>query len=364
LLIYIYMYPIILAGGTGTRLWPVSRKESPKQIQPFLDGETLLLKTYKRLINSAPTENIFLSTNISLFNEAKKQLKDLPLKNFVLEPVKRDTAGALGLSLLKILKRDKDGVFVYINSDAYIKNEKEYDRLLRLGESIIQKNPEKTLLIGINPTYPETGYGYIEVGNFLKKFNEDDVFIVNSFKEKPDLETAKRYLESAKYLWNPTLIIARADYFLSLYKKHLPEMYDILMKINEAIDTDDEDDVIADYFSQITPISIDNGILEKEKDMIVMPGNFGWTDIGHWRAILDILSEDGKDNVELTNHIHTDSFGNFIYSLTGKLTATIGLENMIIVETEDALLICPKNRAQDVKKIVQKLEEREMKEYL
>jgi len=358
------MYPIIFAGGTGTRLWPVSRKESPKQIKPFLDGETLLLKTYKRILNIESAQNIFLSTNIKLFTEAKKELQGLPDKNFILEPLKRDTAPALALSLLKILKRNKDGIFVCVYSDAFIKDEKEYTRILKLGENIVKQNPNKILLVGINPSYPETGYGYIKSGEFFKNFEGDDVFNVDGFKEKPDLETAKKYLESTDYLWNPTVIMARADHFLGLYKKYLPEMYDILMKINEAIDTDDEDEVIADLFPIINPISTDHGILEKEKEMLVIPANFGWTDVGHWRAILDILSNDSNDNIELSNHIHTDSSGNLIYSLTGKLTATIGLENMIIVETEDALLICPKDRAQDVKKIVQKLEEQKLTKYL
>lgn len=357
------MYPVILAGGVGTRLWPVSRRNSPKQIKPFLDGESLILKTYKRIKKIAPKENIFLSTNIALLKDIQDELYDLPNKNFVLEPVRRDTAAAFGLSLLKILKRDKDGIFVYINSDAHIKDEKEYERILKLGEQIIKEEPNRILLIGINPTYPETGYGYIEVGDFYKNVGED-IFNVASFKEKPDLETAKRYLESSKYFWNPTLIIAKANNFLENYKRYLPEMYDILMKINEAIDTEDEDSVIEDLFSRITPISIDKGILENAREMIVLPGNFGWTDIGHWRAIADILSDEGKDNIELANHIHTDSSGNLIYSLTGKLTATIGLQNMIIIETEDALLICPRDRAQDVKAIVEKIEKADLKKYL
>lgn len=358
------MYPIIIAGGHGTRLWPVSRRNSPKQIKPFLGGKTLLYKTYQRLLKSIPAENIFLSIGKSFYEYAKKETPGIPEQNIILEPARRDTAAALGLALLKVYQHDKDGIFVYVNSDNFVKDEEEFNRVLKLGEKVVLDNPDKTLLVGIKPTYPETGYGYIKTAELFKSIGEDRVFKVEEFVEKPDIETAKKYLESGQFFWNPTLIIAKAEHFIGLYKKHLPEMYDKLNKIASCFGGPHEKDAAEEIFPTISPISIDYGILEKEHNMLALPADFGWMDIGHWRAIRDMLAQREEDNVEVGKHIHIDSRGNLIYSVNNKLIATAGLENMLIVETDDAIMVCPKDRAQDVKKIVKKLEEEGMEEYL
>ncbi|MCG2694318.1 mannose-1-phosphate guanylyltransferase [Candidatus Parcubacteria bacterium] len=348
--------PIIIAGGQGTRLWPISRKGEPKQIKPFLNGKTLLKKTYERLLVNIPGENIFLSTTKLLRDAVKKEMEGLPEENIIIEPEPRGTAAALGLSLFRILKKDKDAIFVYINSDNFIKDEKEYHETLSVGEKIVLENPGKVLLIGVKPDCPETGYGYIKVGENAGKIDEHKFYSVKKFVEKPNLETAKQFLESGEYFWNPTLIIARADYFLSLYKKHLPDMYDKLLEITESPEK------IERIFPTIEAMSIDCGILEKESNMLVLPADFGWMDIGHWKAIWDMHALGIDDNIEIGRHIHLDSRGNLIYS--DKLVATIGLENMLIIDSHDALLVCPKDRAQDVKKIVEKFKEKNKEEYL
>lgn len=358
------LYPIIMAGGQGTRLWPVSRKASPKQVRPFLDGKTLLHKTYLRLLKGVPAENIYLSTNKSLFEEVRKEAPDLPEKNIILEPARRDTAAALGLALFKIYKRDSEGIFVYVNSDNFIKDETEYIRVLKLGEEIVQKFPEKTLLVGVKPAYPETGYGYIRAGKEFANFLGGAVYEAEEFVEKPNLETAKKFLERGNYFWNPTLIIGRVDNFLGLYEKHLPEMYGKLREIAGYFDTPQEEWVMERIFPEIVPVSIDYGILEKEREMLIMPADFGWMDIGHWRAIWEMSAETPADNVAVGRHIHIGSAGNLIYSTGKKLVATVGLQDMMIIETEDTIMICPKDRAQDVKKIVKKLEEDGLVEYL
>lgn len=358
------LYPIIMAGGQGTRLWPVSRKASPKQVRPFLDGQTLLHKTYLRLLKGVPVENIYLSTNKSLFIEARKEVPDLPEENIILEPVRRDTAAALGLALFKIYKRDPQGIFVYVNSDNFVKGETEYIRILKLGEEIAKRFPEKVLLVGVKPFYAETGYGYIKAGREFARFLGGVVYEAEEFVEKPDLETAEKFLESGNYFWNPTLIIGRVDNFIRLYEKHLPEMYIKLREIAQYFDTPKEDWVMERIFPQIEPVSIDYGILEKEREMLVLPADFGWMDIGHWRAIWEMSAETQDDNVAVGRHIHIGSAGNLIYSTGKKLVATVGLQDMMIIETEDTIMICPKDRAQDVKKIVKKLEEDGFAEYL
>ena len=358
------LYPIIIAGGQGTRLWPVSRRKNPKQIRPFLGEKTLLCKTYERLLKIVPKEHIFLSTTKQLAEEAKRETLGIFDRHILAEPVRRDTAAALGLALAKLYKEDENSIFVYVNSDNHLKDENEYGRILKLGEKIVEENPDRVLLIGVNPGYPETGYGYIKTGQEFKKAGNDVIYNVEKFIEKPDLATAEKFLQEKNYLWNPTLIIAKTEYFLSLYKKYLPEMFLLLQEIGKAFGTPAENETIEKNFPQIKPISIDYGILEKEKEMLVLPADFGWMDIGHWRSIWSLLASDGQDNVAIGKHIHIDSSGNLIYSLSDKLFATVGLVNMLIIETDDAIMMCPKDKAQDVKKLVKKLEEEGMEKYL
>lgn len=353
------MYPIIMAGGSGTRLWPVSRKNKPKQVRPFIDGDTLLQKTYKRLLRGFIDEKIYITTSPQLKNSILEQLPSFNEGNFSIEPCRKGTASALGLVLIKIYKRDKDANFVFINSDSFIKNENAFIEKLNLAEKILDKNPEKIILLGIKPTYPETGYGYIKIGECV----EDNLFKVEKFIEKPNIVTAKSFLDSGDYLWNPTLIMSKVSYFLNLFKKHLPDTYNYLMEIEKYIDTPLEEKMIMENFLHTTDISVDYGILEKEIDMLVMPADIGWSDIGHWRAIKDILS-DGEENIIKGKSINIDSYNNLIYSTSQKLIGTIGLKDMIIVETEDALLICPKDRAQEVKEIVSNIKEQGLENFL
>ncbi|MDO8505225.1 MAG: sugar phosphate nucleotidyltransferase [bacterium] len=369
------LYPIIMAGGAGTRLWPISTKGTPKQIYPLLDGETLLQKTWKRLRRGFPANHIFVSTGEGLIFEAERQLKGLLKENIVAEPARRGTAPALALTLLAISKRDPKATFIYINADNYVIKEDEFLRLLRVAERVVVKKPDYTLLIGVNPTYPETGYGYIKMGAQAMRVGSDEVFEVERFVEKPDIVTARKFLRRWEYLWNPTLVVARADHFLNLYRTHLPGMWTHLSKIARSFNTPKDQEVLKREFKRIEAETIDYGILEKEKKMLVLPGNFGWTDVGNWKTVHDVLAD--QKNIKALKHkskdtnickagkcVSVDSSGNMIYSLSGKLVALAGVKNMILIESENALLLCPKNRAQDVKKLVENLEKKGMKEYL
>ncbi|NQU83150.1 MAG: mannose-1-phosphate guanylyltransferase [Parcubacteria group bacterium] len=363
------MYPIIMAGGSGTRLWPVSRKNNPKQIKPFIDDDTLLQKTYKRLLGGFKDENIYITTSPALKETILEQLPSFSGGNFSLEPCRRGTAAALGLALIKVLHRDPNSTFVFINSDNYIKNEQAFLQLLNTAEKIIQYRPDHVILGGIKPEYPETGFGYIKMGEKLNEqvdlaIQGNEVYLVEKFVEKPDLETAKEFVSSGKYLWDPTLIAARVDHFLSLFKKHLPETYDHLIEIKKYIDTPQEEEVIKSRFQLMTDLAIDYGITEKEDKMLVIPADIGWSDVGNWRAIKDILSDSKEGNIVKGEYIGVDSHNNLIHSSGKKIIGTIGLCDMIVVETEDALLICPKDRAQDVKKIVAKIKEQGLEHYL
>lgn len=358
------MKALILAGGAGTRLWPVSRKNKPKQVQPFIDEETLLQKTYNRTLEGFKKEDIFISTNKNLVDQIKIQIPDIKENNLIIEPVRRNRAPAIGLAALLLHAQDPKSSLVTIWSDHYIKNIDEYIRVLKLLDKILESNPSKTALVGVKPTYPETGYGYIKMDSQAAKIGEDEIFNVEKFIEKPELDKAKQFIQQWDYLWNPGIFSWKTEHLLNLYKKFLPEIYKHLENIKKAIGTDKEKETIEKEFTAMPSVEIEEAILEKTKDILVVPASFDWTDIGHWKTIQEMLADGKNGNVIKGKNINIDSSNNLIYSYTGKLIATAGVKNMIIIETDDVVLVCPKDKAQDVKKIVKKLNENGMKEYL
>jgi len=358
-------YLILMAGGHGTRLWPVSREKEPKQIQPFIgSNETLLEQTFKRVVKKFPLENIYITTVKNHFSEIRKLLPKIPLKNFSVEPERKDTAAAIGLVATIINKRDSESIITTINSDHYIENKNEYIKIIQLAQKLASEKEKYTILVGINPNYPETGYGYIKMKKAFKEIDDHESFYVDRFVEKPDLKTAKTYLKRWEYLWNPALFTWSTKNLLNLYKIHLPNIYRRLRRIQKSIGTKQEKTVISEEYSKMDKISIDYGILEKTKKLLVIPADFDWTDIGHWRTIKDVLSSSAKENLIKGKHVGVGSEGNLIYSFSGRLIATAGLKNMIIIDTADAVLICHKNSAQDVKKLVEELKIKGFKKYL
>lgn len=349
---------VILAGGTGTRLWPISREKSPKQIKPLIGSKTLLQQTYQRIRNGFKPEDIFLSINQNQFAEIKRQLPSVRKDHFIVEPVKRNTAAAIGLASVILEKRYPNEVIATANADHYIKNEKEFIRILKLAERVVKDNPKNILLIGVNPNFPDTGSGYIKLNKQIKIYNKDKVFSVECFVEKPDLKTAESYLKNWAYLWNPAYFVFRPQTMLANLKDCLPHHYKILMAIKN------QPDKLNSLFPKIKSKSVDYGIMEKAKNLLCLPASFDWVDIGHWQTLQEVLAGDKSKNVVKGKYLHIDGTGNLIYSYTNKLIATIGIKNTIIVETENAILVCPKNRAQEVRKIVEMLEKRKMREYL
>ncbi len=350
---------IILAGGSGTRLWPMSRRRDPKQLQPLIGKQTLLKSTYLRVRRGFKRKDIFLAVNSNQLAGVKKDLgKNCPSKNYFIEPVKKDTAAAIGLACALMSKTNPREIVAIVNSDHFIKNEQEYLRVLKSAGQVAAKYPDHLLLVGLKPRYPETGYGYIKLGKFLRRFGSDQVFTMAGFKEKPDLKTAQAMLKSGRYLWNPAYFVFRPAVMLELFKKHLPDQYEILMKIKNR------PACLASEFKKIQPISIDYGIMEKAHKMLCLKASFDWTDVGHFKTVHEILAKGKNQDVVKGDYFSLTAGGNLIYGQPHKLIAAVGLQKMIVIDTKDALLICPQDQAQQVKKLVEALERKNLEKYL
>lgn len=365
------MKAIILAGGSGTRLWPLSREKQPKQLQSILGGKTLLQTTYERLLKLVKPDDIFVATGKADLPVIKTQLPKLPLKNIFVEPERKGTAAAIGAVVASMTSVDPEEVFVVINSDAHVTDVTEYITCIRMGEELVLKKPGYIALIGVKPTYAETGYGYIHLGAASAWVGEEGnqrlAHSVDRFVEKPDAVTASQYVLSGDYLWNPTLIISQAGPFLERYHEHAPEIYRELVRIRDASGKTNEKTVVADAFEKMPAESVDRVILEKGGKMAVVPATFGWRDIGDWRAIYDVRADqesDAQKNVTRGQVVCIEASGNLLCTDEKKVLAVIGVEDLVIIDTADALLICPRNRAQHVKQIVVELKKRGMHKFL
>ena len=356
---------LILAGGSGTRLWPLSRADKPKQVQPFLDSLTMLQHTWRRLRPKFSARDIFVSTTQSHLKEVRRQLPQLKSSHIIVEPAAKNTAPAIGLACLILKNLHPQEVVVTINSDHHIKDSRAYNNALKLGEQAVQALPHSLLLLGLKPTYPETGYGYIKLGSRVRKFGSSGVFTVEQFIEKPPLAKAKRFVSSWRYLWNSGLFMFFPETLLKLYRQHSLSTWRQLQRLNIGHLAGGEWGIKnKTEFLKFSPLSLDYAIVERTRDLVVLPAEFGWSDVGHWRTIYDLLANPAGSNVSKGRYVGIASQGNLVYSLAGKLVTTVGVRDHIIIDTGDALLVCPKNRAQDVRHLVAELKARRLNKYL
>ncbi|MDO8598812.1 MAG: sugar phosphate nucleotidyltransferase [bacterium] len=350
-------YAVILAGGSGTRLWPLSRRRSPKQIHALLDDETLLQKTYRRVCQMLPVERIAISTNAEQATEVRRQLPMVPENRMFSEPVARNTAAAIAYAAVRLVAEDPEAVFVTVNSDAHVRDVGPY--LRAIDAAMAAAETHGVALVGIAPSYPETGYGYIELAAPVTGDIQQPVRAVR-FVEKPDAATAHQFVESGRYLWNPALFAFRAATLLELCAIHLPEHARALTSLRDSTGPAS----VTRAFLSMPNVSIDYGIMEKLRDLTVIPASFGWADVGSWRAVHEILASDSSADVVRGTHVGVAGKGNLVVAPPGKVVATYGLEGYVIIDTKDAVLICPRDRAQGVKEIVAELERRGLTEYL
>ncbi|MCG6916468.1 MAG: NTP transferase domain-containing protein [Deltaproteobacteria bacterium] len=356
------MYAVIMAGGKGTRFWPRSREKRPKQLLNIVGRRSMLQQTIARIANLLPVENVLVVAGEAHGEELRRQLAELPAENVFLEPVGRNTAACIGLAALLVQNRDPSAVMVVLPADHLIADEDLFLSTLRAAVAMARKQPA-LITLGIRPRSPETGYGYVEAGDQVHKIQEHRFYKVSSFHEKPDLERAKQYLEKGNFFWNSGMFVWQANAILAEMKNYLPGLYNDLHKLKPFLDTGGLDEKINQIYPELESISIDYGIMEKANNVLMIPADFGWNDLGSWASMAQIWPRDDQDNAHLGEIVAMEARGNVVFSQQ-KLCVLLGVADLIVVDTEDALLVCPVNRAQDIGKILDAMKQRGMEEYL
>ena len=356
------MYCVIMAGGKGSRFWPRSRSALPKQLLDIFSDKTMLQETVQRIGGLVPAERIVIVTGREHAEAIYQQLSEIPRENILIEPIGRNTAPCICLAALWVEKKDPGAVMAVLPADHYIGNPQAFCRCL---ESAIDAALQLDALVtvGITPRSPETGYGYIQYGEETGAYKGLAVYRVQQFHEKPVLAKAREFLAQGNFLWNSGMFIWKAATILEEIKACLPEMYGTLAAVVPDLGTAQEQQAVDAAYQAIEGISIDYGVMEKSARAVILKGDFGWSDVGSWSAIYDISGKDAQENVVSGDVIAVDARGSLIYS-PKKLTAIVGLDNIVVVETEDALLVCARDKAQDVKKVVDILEQQGKKKYL
>ncbi len=343
-------YGVVMAGGQGTRFWPLSRQRTPKQVLNISGNDVMINETIKRCIGVIPFENTFVITN----KRQEKHIKDVllevvPKENVLVEPAARNTAPCILYTALTLLNQYGDGVMSVFPADHYISDEKEFRQVLERA-ILLAERTDQLITIGIRPTFPSTGYGYIGFDDTLL---HQGAYEVLEFKEKPNFDTASKYVDSGHYLWNSGIFVWKISVIIENFKRFLPRIYEHIKDFVR----------LEECYPKLQSISIDYGIMERSNEALVFPADFGWNDVGSWDSLGTIFPTDKNGNIVKADFLGIDTENSIIYG-NGRLITTVGLKEMIVVNTKDALLICPKSRAQEVKKIVSKLREKERTEYL
>ncbi|UQZ83961.1 Alginate biosynthesis protein AlgA [Paenibacillus konkukensis] len=354
---------VIMAGGKGERFWPKSRTNLPKQFLNISGNKSMIQQTVSRLEKLISIEQIFVVTNELYAELIHAQIPNLPLDNIIIEPIGRNTAPCVGVASIIIEEKFPDSTMIVLPSDHIVENEERFVNILNTAAMVCEHDSDSLVTLGITPNYPETGYGYIESTQNRLNINDMNVFQVNQFVEKPNLEKAKEYLAAGNYYWNSGIFIWKINTIRRYIKKFMPEMNDLLETMKVAFKSNNINQVIRSEFPKMPDQSIDYGIMEKAEKIFVIPCIFGWDDVGSWTALERINDKDSNGNVIKGNILSIDTKDSIIES-NGKLIATLGIENLIIIDTEDVTLICAKDRAQEIKSIIKELREHKLDKYL
>lgn len=348
-------YAILMAGGVGSRFWPVSTQDFPKQFHDMLGtGETLIQKTFNRLTSLIPEENIFILTNERYNDLVLEQLPSVSKRQVVLEPAMRNTAPCILYAAMKIEKENPDAVMIVAPSDHWIEDEDAFTNNVEQAFNYCEDN-DALMTLGIKPTFPNTGYGYIE-------YNKDattPIKNVNQFREKPDYETAKSFIAQGNFLWNAGIFMWSAKSVITAFKNNQPGLFELFKSGINVYNTDLEDEFIRDNYGKAENISVDYAIMEKSKNVFVLPATFDWNDLGTWGSLYDKLDKDqNKNAIVNARTLVEDASGNMIRTKTDKIVVVDGLQDYIIVDKDEVLLIFPKTKEQDIKVVLKQVKEK------
>jgi mannose-1-phosphate guanylyltransferase len=355
------LYAVIMAGGVGTRLWPRSRQNMPKQFLDIAAENSMLQETFMRIEALIPPDRVFVITNGTCAPLVRKQIPQLPGDNVIVEPAGRNTAPCIGLAALYLRQLDPGGVMVVLPADHLIRKAAHFREVLKVVAAVAQDDYLVTM--GVQPDSPHTGYGYIQRGDFLRQVGQHSVYKVARFTEKPDDATAQRFLDSGQYYWNSGMFGWKISAILEAIEIHLPALHAQLMTIEAVLGSQRKREVIEEVWKGVESISIDYGVMERADNAAVIPMDVGWSDVGSWATVAELLPRGAEDNVIVGEYIGIDTSGSLLYS-SGRLIATIGLRNIVVVDTGDVVLVCPKSRAQEVKDLVSRLRGKHKEKYL
>ena len=345
-------YAVIMAGGSGKRLWPLSREKRPKQVLRLLDGETLLRRCFERLKPIFDTRNIIVLTNEGYIDVITENLADLLLDNIIAEPAVRDTASAIGLVSTILSKYDSDATITVVTADQIIKPDEVLQQAIKDALFFVNKNPGKMITFGIKPTFPSTTLGYIKCSNPRKlQGSHSKIYSVEAFSEKPDEETAKQYIKDGQYFWNSGMFVWKAKTILSNIEKYLPQAVEPLAKIRSAWHSPEQQQVMKEWFVKMPKISIDYAVMEKAENIYAIKLDCSWLDMGSFAALADIISSDEHNNIVVAED-------------KGHLIAAIGLNNMVIAHSPDATFVCPIDQTQRIKELLELIQKNRGDDYL
>lgn len=340
-------YAVIMAGGVGSRFWPRSKQDKPKHLLNIFGESTLLQDTVARIEGLIPKDNTYIITNDTQKPRVVEQAAGIPVENILSEPFGKNTAACIGFASAVIKRKDPEAVTVVLPSDHFIQNVELFQETLKKG--IRYANELNGLVtIGMKPTKPETGYGYIQID---EKRDTNGVTKALTYAEKPNFSTAQRFVNSGDFLWNSGIFIWRVDVILEEIKKHMSDLFDSITEIEKALGDEKFQSKLKTIYGQIRRISIDYGLMEKSENVYIMKGEFDWIDAGSWDAIYELSVKDSEGNAKVGEIYTEETFDSYVFT-PKKFTAVIGVENLIVIETDDSLLICDRNNAQNVKHVI------------